>query len=80
MTTHLEIVNELFQIFDRVDIVVRGRRDESNSGSRMTSTSDRFRDFVTGKFSSFSGFSTLSHLDLKLIGIGEVVRSDTETW
>jgi hypothetical protein len=76
--THLQIVNELFQVFNRVDIVVRRGRDETDTSSRVTSTSDRFRDFVAGKLSSFSRLRTLSHLDLKLVGVSEVVRGNTE--
>ncbi len=67
-----EIVDQLCEVLDRVDVVVGWRRDQSNSGNGVTSFGDIFRDFVAGKFSSFTGFGSLRHLDLQLVGVGQV--------
>lgn len=75
----LEVVDELLEILDGVNIVVRGRGDESYSGSGVTGASNGGRNLVTGEFSSFSGLRSLGHLDLKFIRVGEVVGGDSET-
>lgn len=43
----LEIVDELLEILNRVDVVMRRRRNESNSRSRMSSFRNRFGYLVT---------------------------------
>ena len=42
----LEVVDEFSQIFDRVDVVVRRRRDEANARNRVTRLGDFIRHFV----------------------------------
>lgn len=74
----LEVVDELFEVLDRVDVVVRRRRDESDSGGRVTGAGDRLGDLVAGELSSLSRLGSLRHLDLQLVGVGEVVGGDSE--
>ena len=74
-----EIINELLKVLDRIDIVVRRRRDKSHTRSRVSSSTDRSRHLVTGKLTTLTRLSTLSHLDLKFIRVGEVVGSDAES-
>lgn len=75
----LEIVDELLQILNGVDIVVRRRRDETDAWSRVTSPCNALADLVTGQFTSLSWLRALGHLDLELVRVGQVCRSDTET-
>ncbi|GFZ47935.1 hypothetical protein JCM24511_05682 [Saitozyma sp. JCM 24511] len=75
----LEVVDELLQVLDRVNVVVRRGRHEGDTGGRVTGATDRRRHLVAGKLTTLSGLGTLGHLDLELVGIGEVVGSDTET-
>jgi hypothetical protein len=77
--TALEVVDELLEILDRVDVVVRGRGDESDSRGRVTSASNLLRDLVSGELSSFSRLGTLRELDLELVGVGEIVGRDSES-
>ena len=44
----LEIVDELLQVLDRVDVVMRRRRDQADASGRVTSFSDRARNLVSG--------------------------------
>lgn len=74
-----QIVNQLLQILDRVDIMVRRRRNKRDARSGVTGPADRSRHLVSGQFTAFSRLGTLSHLDLQLVRVGEVIRRDTET-
>ena len=99
----LEIVDELLEILDRVDVVVRRRGDESHAGGRValreeeSTTSaiasasltkdgiithrsgNTLADLVARELSSLSRLGSLSHLDLELVGVGEVVGGDSES-
>ena len=74
-----EVVDELLEILDRVDVVMRRRGDETDSGSRMSSSRDQLGNLLSRKLSSFSGLRTLRHLDLKLVGVGQVIARDSES-
>jgi hypothetical protein len=75
----LEIVDQLLEVLNRVDVVVGRRTNEADTRSGVTGLSDRARDLVAGKLTTLTRLSTLSHLDLELIGISEVVGGNTET-
>ncbi|KAI3478074.1 hypothetical protein L1887_60005 [Cichorium endivia] len=75
----LEIVDELLEVLDRVNVVVGRGRNETDTGSRVTGAGDRGRDLVAGQLTTLTGLGTLSHLDLQLVRVGEVVARDTET-
>src|SRR3546814_8499971 len=66
-------------ILDRVDIVVRRRRDEAQAGSRMAYRADPLVDLVAGQLPAFAGLCALLHLDLDIVRIDEVFSSDAET-
>ncbi len=74
----LQIVDQLREIFDRVDVVVRRRGNESHARDRVAHFGDHFIDFVAGKLAAFAGLGALRHLDLQLVGIDEVIGGDTE--
>ena len=44
----LEIVDEFGQVLDRVDVVVRRRRDQADAGHRVARPRDLLRHFVAG--------------------------------
>ena len=69
----LQIVDQLLEILDGVDVVVRRRRDETDTRGGVTGAGNGTRDLVARQLTTFTRLSTLSHLDLQLIGIGEVV-------
>ena len=74
----LQIENELGEIFDRINIVVRRRRDQRDAGRRVAHRGDDFVDLVTGKLTAFSRLRALRHLDLELVGVDEVLRGHAE--
>ena len=73
-----QIVNELRQIFNRINIMVWRRRNQADTRHRETQLRDVFRHFVARQLTAFSGFRALRHLDLDLIGTREIFGGDTE--
>jgi hypothetical protein len=63
----LEVVDELRQILDRVDVVMRRRRDEAHARHRVAQLRDVLGHLVTGQLAAFAGLGTLRHLDLQLV-------------
>ena len=74
----LQIVDELRQILDRVDVVVRRRRDEADAGDRVAHAGDPVIDLVAGKLAALAGLGALRHLDLQHVGVDEIIGIDAE--
>ena len=74
----LEIVNELSQVLDRVNIVVRRRRNQGNPRLRISQLCNEPVDLVTGQLPTLTGLRTLRHLDLDLLCGHQVFRADSE--
>ena len=74
----LEIVNQLRQIFDRVDVVVRRRRDQHDPGRRMAQARDHLGDLEAGQLPAFAGLGALRHLDLEFAALVEILSGDAE--
>ena len=74
----LQIVDQLRQILDRVDVVVRRRRDQSHAGDRVPRARDVLIHLVAGKLTALAGLRALRDLDLQLVGVHQVVRGDAE--
>ncbi len=74
----LEIVDELGQILDAVNVVVRGRRDEHDAGRAVPQLGDHVAHLRAGNLSAFAGLGALRHLDFDFRGAGEVFRGDAE--
>jgi hypothetical protein len=75
----LEVVDELRQVFDRVDVVVRRRRNEPDARHRVAQKTDVFGNLVAWKLTPFSRLGALRHLDLELVGIDQILGGDPET-
>ena len=73
-----QIMNQLRQIFDRVDVVMRRRGDQSDARDREPQPGDVFGHLVPGKLPSLARLGALRHLDLQLVGVDKVLRSDAE--
>ena len=69
----LQVVNQLREIFDGINIVMRRRRNQAHARSRMTQSCDHFIHFVAGKLPTFAGLCALRHFDLQLIGIDQII-------
>ena len=74
MRRHIfEVVNQLRQVFDRVNIVVRRRRNQADARNRVAQATDVVRHLAARQLTAFTGLGTLRHLDLNLIGTAEVL-------
>ena len=74
----LQIVDELGEIFDGVDVVVRRRRDQADAGDGVAHARDDLVHLVAGKLAALAGLGALRHLDLQLVGVDQVVGGDAE--
>ena len=74
----LEVVDQLRQVLDGIDVVVRRRRDERHAGHAVAELCDQSGDLVAGELAAFAGLRALGHLDLDLGSAGEVFGRDTE--
>ena len=74
----LQVVDQLRQILNGINIVMRRWRNQTNPGSRMPQASDHFIYFVPGKLAALSRLRALRHFDLQLVGVHQVIRSDAK--
>ena len=68
----LEIKDQLLEIFDRINVVVRGRGNETHSWGAHTCRRDPGVHLVGRQLAALPWFRTLSHLDLNVIRVSEV--------
>ena len=69
---------ELRQVLDRIDVMVRRRRDQADARRAVTRLGDEVIDLVAGKLAPLARLGPLGHLDLDLDGAGQVVGGDSE--
>ena len=74
----LQIVDELGEILDGVDIVVRRRTDEPHARRGITDSRDGLVHLAPREFAAFPGLGALGHLDLQFVGVGQVPDGDSE--
>ena len=74
----LEIEDELCQILDRVNVMVRWRRNQGHAWHRIAQSRNQVVDFAAWQLPALSGLGTLSYLDLEHLGIHQIVRRHTE--
>ena len=74
----LQVVDELRQILDRVDVVVRRRRDEPDARRRVPHLRDPRIDLVAGELAALAGLGALRHLDLEIVGVDQVLAGHAE--
>ena len=68
----LEVEDQLLEVFDRVDVVVRRRRDETDAGGRVARASDPRVDLRGRQLAALAGLGALRELDLDVVGMREV--------
>lgn len=61
----VQVKYELGQILNRVDVVVRRRRDESDARLRQTEGGDVLVDLGAGELSTLAGLCTLEKITMK---------------
>ncbi len=74
----LQIVDELRQILDRIDVVMRRRRDQPDARRRVPHLGDHRVDLVAGELAALSGLGPLRHLDLHHVGVDEIFGRHAE--
>ena len=74
----LQVVDQLGQVLDRVNVVVRRRGDQADARGGMADLGDPGIDLVAGQLAAFAGLGALGHLDLQLLGVDQVVAGDAE--
>lgn len=75
----VEVEDQLTQIFDGIDIVVRRWRDQSDSWLTVSHSGDVFTDLGSWQLSTFARLGTLGNLDFDLLGIVEILSGDAES-
>ena len=74
----LEVVDELGQVLDRVNVVMGRWRDESHPRCGVASLGDPGVNLVARQLSSFARLGPLSHLDLEVIAVDQVLAGHAE--
>ena len=60
----LQVVNQLCQILNGIDVMVRRRRDQRHAGCRVAEPRDQAVNLDPGKLATLAGLCPLRHLDL----------------
>ena len=74
----LEVVDELRQVLDRVDVVMGRRRDQPHRRCRVAHLGDPGIDLAARQLAALAGLRALGHLDLEIVGAGEVLAGHAE--
>src|SRR5260221_5578481 len=74
----LEVEDELREILDRIDVVVRRRRNEPDARCRVPHGRDLAVDLVPRQLPTFAGLGALRDLDLQFIRIDEIFGRPAE--
>src|SRR4029077_6799983 len=68
----LQIVDELCQILDRIDVVMRRRGNQADAGRRVAHLGDGGVDLMAGELTAFAGLGALGDLDLHHVGVHQI--------
>jgi len=74
----LQVVNELGQILDGVDVVVRRRADEAHARRGVPGLRDPRVHLRPRQLTALTGLGALGHLDLQFAGVDKVMTGDAE--
>ena len=68
----LKVKDQLCQVLDGVDVVVRRRRDQADAGRGLTDLGNPGVDLLAGQVATLAGLGALGHLNLNLKGAAQV--------
>ena len=68
-----QVVDQLLKVLDRVDVVMGRRRDQADAGVVWRIEPMYSSTLPPGQLAALAGLGALSHLDLQLVGVDEVV-------
>src|SRR5579863_7059427 len=74
----LQVMDQLRQVLDGVDVVMRGRGNEPDARRRMTRLGDPRIDLGAGQLAAFARLGALRHLDLELLRVDQVLAGHAE--
>ena len=71
-------MDQLGQVFDRIDVVVRRRADQAHAGRGVADAGDVLVHLAARQLAAFAGLGPLRHLDLQFVGVGQVPDGHAE--
>src|SRR5258708_32844131 len=74
-----QVVDQLSEIFDAVNVVMRRRRNQRGAWRGVPDARDVFADFLGGQLAAFTGLRALRHLDFEFFGMDEIIRGGSKT-
>src|SRR5712692_10448440 len=74
-----QVVDQLREIFDAIDVVMRRRRNKRRAWRGVPDARDVFADLLRGQLAALTGFRALRDLDFEFFGVNEIIRRDPET-
>src|ERR1700694_4326858 len=74
-----QVVNQLREVFDAVNVVMRRRRNQRGAWRGVPDARDVFADFLGGQLAALAGLGALRHLDFEFFGLDEIIRGDSKT-
>ena len=75
----LQVVNKLSQIFNRVNVVVRRRRNQADTSGGVAHLGNPRKYFAAGQLSAFAGLGALRHFDLQLPSFDQIKTGNPES-
>src|SRR6266853_6943892 len=73
-----KVVDQLGEVFDAVNVVVRWRRNQRRAGSGVSDARNVLADFLRGELAALAGLGALRHFDFKFLGVDEIIGGDSE--
>ena len=73
-----EVEDQLGEILDRIDVVVRRGADQADARRGMPRGGDHLVDLVAGELTPLARLRALGNLDLQFVGVGEIPARHTE--
>jgi hypothetical protein len=74
----LQVVDQLGQVLDRVDVVVRRRRDQPDAGVECRVLAIHGYTLCPGSWPPSPRLGALGHLDLQVVGVDQVLAGHAE--
>ena len=73
-----QVVDQLREVFNRVDIVVRRGRNQRHAGGGVPGFGDPGIDLCAGQMPAFPGFGPLRHFNLNFLRTAKILAGDAE--
>ena len=68
----LQVIDQLRQILDRIDVMVRGRGDQCHPRCRMAQSRDHLGHLEARQLATFAGLCTLRDLDFDFLARAQI--------